>query len=82
MEIRIKNGEIRFVYSDDLSLAMKEIGSINTKRASHVEPDGNGNWAVDLTPVGGPVIKNFKRRDEALAAEVDWLLENKIPQPL
>jgi len=81
MEIRINKDEVRFIYNDDLLKAMKELGSVDIKRASHVEPNSNGNWTVDLTPVNGPIIENYQRRDEALKSEVDWLLKNKIPQP-
>ena len=38
-------------------------------RASHVEPDAEGRWLADLTPVAGPVLGPFDLRSEALAAE-------------
>jgi hypothetical protein len=36
---------------------------------------------VDLTPVGGPSMGPYPRRDAALAAEVEWLNAHKIPSP-
>lgn len=79
-EIRIKNDEIRFIHSDELLKHMKDAGSVEIKRASHVEPNENGKWTVDMSPVGGPKFGDFSTRKEALDAEVDWLNENKIPQ--
>jgi hypothetical protein len=34
-----------------------------------------------LTPVGGPVLGPFPRRDVALNIEVEWLNQHKIPAP-
>ena len=45
-------------------------------RASHVEPDQQGRWLADLTPVAGPVLGPFERRSEALEAEQSWLAEH------
>ena len=64
---------IRTVYSDRLDL--KRIGRTIIKRASHVEPSGDG-WAADLSPVGGPTLGPFAKRQQALDAEVDWLHRN------
>ena len=80
MEIRIKGNQIRFIYNDDLSGLMEQ-GSTEVRRASHVEPDGNGGWKADMSPVNGPVLGPFKRRDEALKSEVEWLLAHNIPVP-
>jgi len=79
MEIRIKGNQIRFIYNDNLSGLMDQ-GKTEIKRASHVEPE-NGKWVADLSPVKGPKLGPFDRRSEALEAEVDWLLANKIPTP-
>ncbi|MEN9664013.1 MAG: hypothetical protein RLZZ326_376, partial [Planctomycetota bacterium] len=43
-------------------------------RASHVEPDADGNWGADMGPVDGPVLGPFKNRSEALGAERGWLV--------
>lgn len=80
MEIRIKGKQIRFIYNDDLAGLMKQ-GKTEVRRASHVEPDGNGQWIADMSPVSGPVLGPYKRRDEALREEVQWLLEHNIPVP-
>ncbi len=37
-------------------------------------------WWADLTPLpDGPVLGPFDTRDEALAAEIQWLKENHLP---
>lgn len=66
------DGTISFVHDDDVAQAFAG-ESQRTRRASHVEPDGHGQWTADLGPVGGPVLGPFGRRDAALAAEVAWL---------
>jgi hypothetical protein len=48
------------------------------RRASHVEADKAGRWFADLSPVAGPVLGPFDRRSEALAAEHEWLLANRL----
>ncbi len=78
-QIRIKGDEVRFVYSDDLRPLMDH-GTPVTRRASHVEPDGDG-WVADLSPVRGPKLGPFPTRGEALREEVNWLLANKTPVP-
>lgn len=35
-------------------------------------------WWADLLPIGGPVLGPFDKRSQALAAEVDWIMENFI----
>jgi len=80
MELRVKNGEIKFIHNDDLAESFAKQGIMTTKRASNVEPCSDG-WKADLTLVSGPILGPFMRRDEALKAEVDWLLEHKIPLP-
>ena len=80
MEIIIsKEGQIRFIYKDDL-LGLSELGKTIIQRASHVEPCGAG-WQADMSPVNGPVLGPFKTRGEALQHEVDWLLQHSIPVP-
>lgn len=78
IEIRVSGNEIRFIYRDDLR-SMLNIGSSIIKRVSHVEPDSNGNWVADMSPVNGPKLGPFSSRKEALEREVLWLLENKLP---
>lgn len=66
------DGTVVFVHDDDLAEAF-EGETLRTTRASHVEPTASGEWAADLAPVGGPRLGPFKRRGQALAAEVRWL---------
>lgn len=50
------------------------------QRASHVDPDplNEGRWFVDLSPIGGEILrgkkgKGFKTRDKALKAEEKYV---------
>lgn len=65
------DGTVRAIYQEDLDLAV--LGRPTIRRASHVEPDQEGRWRADLTPVGGPVLGPYDRRGEALEAEREWL---------
>jgi hypothetical protein len=72
MQIIIEpDGLLRCIYTEDIDLAA--LGSPTITRASHVEPDQQGRWQADLTPVSGPVLTGFAHRSEALAAEHAWL---------
>jgi hypothetical protein len=72
MELLIDpKGTIATIYDELLDLA--PLGSITIRRASHVEPDEQGRWTVDLSPVGGPVLGPFALRSAALDAERAWL---------
>jgi hypothetical protein len=64
-------GNVRCTYDEAVDL--REIGSLKITRASHVEPDSDGNWFADMGPSGGPVLDPFKTRSEALVAEREWL---------
>jgi hypothetical protein len=64
-------GAVRCIYSEEIDLTT--LGSPTITRASHVEPDQQGRWLADLSPVGGPVLGPFDHRSEALAAELAWL---------
>lgn len=67
-------GRLQFVYDDRLAFLLTDLdGEGETKRASHVEPNGQGKWTADMTPVGGPVLGPFDFRKDALTAEVVWL---------
>jgi hypothetical protein len=67
------NGTLQAIYDEAVDL--QQIGGVNIKRASHVEPatDRPGQWTADLQPVGGPVLGPFATRREALDAEIAWL---------
>ena len=65
-------GSVRCVYGEEL--ALHQLGPLQISRASHVEPDSQGQWRADLAPLGGPVLGPFPARSAALAAEEAWLL--------
>ena len=67
-------GTVRCIYAELVPLA--ELGSLQIARASHVEPDQAGKWLIDLSPVGGPVLRGFDLRSQALRAEAHWLSTN------
>jgi hypothetical protein len=66
------DGNTRCLYDDLISLAF--LGEITIRRASHVDPDGDGNWWADLAPSSGPVLGPFTTRGDALRAETEWLI--------
>jgi hypothetical protein len=72
-------GKVRAIYSEEIDLAA--IGRPAIARASHVEPNPEGLWLADLTPMGGPVLGPFARRSEALAAEHAWLEAHWLAPP-
>ena len=72
------DGEIEFIYDDALA-PLSALGTMQVKRASHVEPAGPGcSWTADMLPIGGPVLGPFATRAEALREETDWLLRKMI----
>jgi len=80
MELRVEpGGTVRCVYAEAIDLAA--LGVLSIRRASHVEPDAEGRWVADLSPVGGPPLGPFGLRSAALEAERAWLEENWLPRP-
>jgi hypothetical protein len=73
-------GRVRCLYGEAVDLA--SLGVLTIRRASHVEPDRDGAWWADLSPVGGPRLGPFVRRSLALAAEETWLEDNWLESPL
>ena len=71
------DGTIRAVYAEAIDLGV--LGHLVISRASHVEPDERGCWCADMSPVAGPVLGPFRRRSEALEAELAWLVTNWLP---
>ena len=72
MELLITpNGEIRCVYSE--AIPLDQLGRLEIRRGSHVEPTLHGQWTADMSPVNGPVLGPFELRSVALQAERDWL---------
>ena len=72
-------GRVQCLYTEALDLAA--LGSVSIRRASHVEPDEEGRWWADLSPVGGPRLGPFNRRSLALDAERVWLEGNLLSGP-
>jgi hypothetical protein len=64
-------GQVACLYEEAIDLAA--LGDLAITRASHVEPDEEGKWWAELTPVGGPCLGPFPLRSLALAAERTWL---------
>ena len=64
-------GRVRCIYAEAIDLP--SLGTLTVRRGSYVEPDGQGQWTADLSPVSGPVLGPFVLRSDALAAEVAWL---------
>ena len=71
-------GEVRCLYDEAIDLT--SLGTLRIVRASHVEPDEQGQWWADLAPVNGPELGPFTRRTDALEAERHWLQHNRLPQ--
>ncbi len=67
-------GSVRCIYAEAVDLIA--LGRPTISRASHVEPDQDGSWRADLSPVLGPVLGPYRTRSAALAAEQDWLQSN------
>ena len=72
--IVLPTGEIRCLYDEVLDLTA--LGRPTITRASHVEPDADGQWWADLAPVDGPNLGPYRQRTEALSAERSWLEAN------
>lgn len=72
MELVIRpGGLVRCVYGEAIDL--QELGQPHIRRASSVEPDAEGRWWADLSPVRGPLLGPFRQRTQALHAEQQWL---------
>lgn len=66
------DGKIHFIWSDTF-VELAELGRSTIRRASHVEPNPDGQWEADLSPSDGPQLGPFRTRSEALNAEISWL---------
>ncbi len=70
------DGDLLAIYNDDLRELINQ-GHAEIVRASHVEPcqctehEGRGLWSVQM--VNGPLLGCFSSRDDALAAETEYL---------
>ena len=66
-----RQASVHCVYSEQLDLTC--LGGMTIRRASHVEPDDQGHWWADLSPMHGPTLGPFTYRSAALDAERHWL---------
>ena len=72
MQIIIRpNGVFIGIYNDEFEYG--ELGRPRIRRVSHVEPDDTGHWFADLSPVDGPKLGPFNKRNEAVDAELEFL---------
>ena len=69
-------GTIRCLYGEEIDLS--SLGGMTIVRASHVEPDENGQWLANLSLVSGPVLGPFPLRSRALEAEARWLETHRL----
>ena len=75
MEILIEStGAARWLCGEAIDLS--SLGQLQISRASYVEPNADGQWLADLTPLSGPVLGPFPARSDALAAEAAWITEH------
>jgi hypothetical protein len=65
-----RGGRVCCLYGELIPLT--ELGEVSIRRASRVEPQGDG-WYADLAPVHGPRLGPFPVRSQALRAETEWL---------
>ena len=72
-------GAVRCIYGEQIDLA--QLGRPAIARASHVEPDAEGRWFADLSPVDGPRLGPFTHRSDALAQETAWLEAHWLAPP-
>lgn len=68
------DGTVTTLYDERLDLS--SLGELTLTRASHVDPDHEGQWWARL--IEGPTLGPFPNRSAALAAEVDWLNRHRL----
>ena len=80
--VDLNTGDVACIY-DDKHLPLFEAigGKLEVTRASEVDPDPDGGWIANLARSGGPVLRGFTRREDAIAAEVEWLTEHGLGDP-
>ena len=72
MQVIIKpTGVFVGIYNDTFDYG--ELGKPCIRRASHIEPTDDGCWTADLSPVDGPQLGPFDKRNEAIEAELEYL---------
>lgn len=68
------DGTVAGIYCDELADLLDE-GNAAIRRASTVEP-GPGGWYAEI--FDGPTLGPYRLRQEALDAEVRWLLNHAL----
>lgn len=68
------DGTVTTLYDERFDL--QALGKLTLTRASHVDPDPQGQWWARL--IHGPTLGPFHNRSGALAAEVDWLNRHRL----
>ena len=79
IQVAIENGAFEFICNDDLEPLLRQ-GKTSVRRVSHVEwkeLNNHAGWTADMRPVGGPELGAFETRAMALAAEHQWLVDNR-----
>lgn len=71
------SGAWHFIYQERLKPLLGRGHAVMT-RASYVNPQSDGSWTADLTPLKGPVLANFPTRQHALDAEEHWITHHWI----
>lgn len=74
----LPDGQARTVYQEDIDLST--LGATSIQRASHVEPDAQAFWWVDLGLINGPKLGPFPHRSDAITSEINWLSESLTRQ--
>ena len=68
------DGTVEAVYDDELADVLKDLGSFDVRRASHVEYDSfSEGWLVEMLEPERFCVGPFGLRREALAWEVEYL---------
>jgi hypothetical protein len=70
------DGTVHCLYQEQIEL--NQLGKLAMRRASHVEPDEEGRWLADLSPVDGPTLGPFGKRSDALREERLWLQKYRL----
>lgn len=80
-DIVIDGGQVSVLYEDlERTLGpdvakLSLVADVSTRRASHVEPCGDG-WTADMGPVGGPVLGPVPLRRDALRLEREYMAQH------
>ena len=82
--IKIKNGVMKTIYSDEAFEIFKSLGKAVVKRATHVDYDNvKEKWIAITADLGednivepGTVLAETEKKDEAINIELAFLREN------